>query len=146
MKKSRIFILLAVAVTIFIFASSMQTAEVSSGTSGRLLTLINKLLSGTPISLTHKMIRKIAHFAEFFAQGLFLSLAGVFSLKGIKNHLVNIAFAGLSTACIDELLQNFFDGRSSQITDIFIDFSGTVTALLLTLLIFTVLTRRKRDV
>lgn len=145
MKKSRIFLLLAIAVTIFIFTSSMQTAEVSSNASGRLLTLINKLLSGTSVTLTHRTLRKLAHFAEFFAQGFFLSLAALFSLKGMKKHIVNIAFAGLLTACTDELIQTFFDGRSAQIRDIFIDFSGTVTAIILTFLL-TIIIRGIKDV
>ena len=145
MKKSRIFLLLAVAMTVFIFASSMQTAEVSSAASGRLLTLINKLISGTSVTITHRTLRKLAHFAEFFTQGIFLSLAAVFSVKGMKKHLINIAFAGLLTACTDELLQTFFDGRSAQIHDIFIDFSGTVTAIILTFLLVIII-RRVKDV
>ncbi len=145
MKKSCIFLLLAVAVTVFIFASSMQTAEVSSEASGRLLTLINKLLSGTSVTITQHTIRKFAHFAEFFAQGLFLSLAAVFSLQGMKKHIINIAFAGLLTACTDEYIQTFFDGRGAQVRDIFIDFGGTVTAIILTFLL-AIIIRRGRNV
>lgn len=145
MKKSRIFLLLAGVITVFIFASSMQSAEVSSETSGRLLTLINRLLSGTSVTITQNFIRKLAHFAEFFMQGLFLSLAAVFSLKGLKHHLVNIAFAGLLTACTDELLQTFFDGRSAQITDVFLDFGGCAAAILLTFVLIAVI-RRVKDV
>ncbi len=145
MKKSRVFILLAVAVTIFIFTSSMQTAEVSSGASGRLLTLINKLLSGTSVTITQRTIRKFAHFAEFFMQGFFLSLAAVFSARGMKKHLINIAFTGLLTACTDELIQTFFDGRGAQVKDIFIDFGGTVTAIILIFLL-AIIVRRVKDV
>lgn len=145
MKKSRVFLLLAVVATMFIFASSMQTAEVSSEASGRLLTLINKLLSGTSVTLTQRTIRKIAHFAEFFVQGVFLSLAAIFSSKGLKKHIVNIAFAALSTACVDELIQTLFDGRSAQITDVFLDFGGSVAAIILTFLL-AVIIRRAKDV
>lgn len=145
MKKSRIFLLLAIAVTVFIFTSSMQTAEVSSNASGRLLTLINKLLSGTSVTLTQHTIRKFAHFAEFFAQAFFLSLAAIFSARGMKKHLINIAFAGLLTACTDEYIQTFFGGRGAQVKDIFIDFSGTVTAIIFTFLL-AIIIRRVRDV
>lgn len=145
MKRSHIFLILALLVTVFIFSSSMQTATESDHTSGQLLAIINKLLSCISVTLSHTFIRKLAHFTEFFVQGVFLSLAAVYSRKGMKHYLFRIAGAGLLTACADEFLQNFFDGRSCQLTDVLIDFGGTSFAILAVFLIFSLM-RRCRDV
>lgn len=43
------------------------------------------------------------------------------------------ALAGLLTALTDETIQLFSGGRSSQVTDIWIDFGGVVTGMVLAL-------------
>lgn len=145
MKKRNICIFLAVFVTAFIFNSSMKNAAASSVTSGHLLSVVNRALSVINVSVSHNFIRKFAHFAEFFAQGFFLTLAAVFSRHGIFHHITDILFAGLLTACTDELLQTFQSGRSPQITDVFIDFGGTALSFVLILFV-TVMIRRYRNV
>ena len=45
-------------------------------------------------------------------------------------------FVGLFTAVIDEFIQLFFEGRSAEITDVLIDFSGVVTGALFMLLFY----------
>lgn len=146
MLKSRVFAFLAALVTVFIFAASSQSGDQSAELSGGMLNFLMNILGTTGITITHLFIRKAAHFTEFFMQSLFLSLSALYSAKGIKKYRLNIAFAGLLTACTDEFLQYFSLGRSAEVSDVFIDFSGTVCALLLILVISGVSKRRARNV
>ncbi|MBQ7793038.1 MAG: VanZ family protein [Clostridia bacterium] len=143
MKKSRIFLILAVLVTVFIFSNSAQNADTSAQISNGLFAFLSQLLSGFENIITPKLLRKAAHFTEFFAQAVFLSLSAQYSKKGLRPHLVQVAFAGLLTACCDELLQTFSAGRSPQVTDIFIDFSGCAAAMVIVMLCFR---RRNKNV
>lgn len=144
MTKSRVFAFLAALVTVFIFSASSQSAEQSSELSGGLLDILMSLFGKTGITLTHLFIRKAAHFIEFFMQSLFLSLSAHYSAKGIRRYALTIAFAGLLTACIDEFSQYFAIGRSAQVSDVLIDFGGTVSALILILAIVELSRRRAR--
>ena len=140
-RKSKIFLGLAILATIFIFSNSLQNAELSDGDSSRVFSFVSALLS--PIStpwLSHHLIRKIAHFTEFFLQSCFLSLSASYSRRGAAGKRIPVLFAGLFTACTDELIQSFVPGRSSQVTDVWIDFCGVCLAALL---IFLIYRRRK---
>lgn len=127
MKKRHIYLILAVLVTVFIFSNSAQDAGESSRASGGLLVLVQRLFP----FMTDHILRKCAHFTEFFLQGLFLSLYIKNTPRGLGQGWIYTAFCGLFTACCDELLQTFSPGRSPEITDVFIDFSGAAAALLL---------------
>lgn len=129
MKRSRIYLIIAGVITVFIFSNSLQTASRSSEISGGVQTLLMNMLSWTGLPLTHRFVRKAAHFTEFFMQSLFMTLAAKNSRRGLKNGAVYVAFGGLLTACCDEFLQLFSAGRSSQVSDVFIDFFGTVAAI-----------------
>ncbi len=129
MKKSRIFLILAGLVTIFIFSNSLQNASTSSQMSSGLLSSLLNIFPFLQPVLSSGILRKAAHFAEFFLQGTFLSLSGVYSASGFRGSIWKIAFTGLFTACCDELLQTFSVGRSPEVTDVFIDFSGTALAM-----------------
>ena len=142
MKKSRIYLIIAGLITIFIFANSAQSAQESSEISGGVLTFLSRLLSGTGITVSHYFVRKAAHFTEFFMQSLFLSLGAKNSRVGLSGGAVYVAFAGLLTACCDELLQMFVDGRGSLVSDVFIDFSGTVTALAAVVILYLIKRRK----
>ncbi|MBS7297711.1 MAG: VanZ family protein [Eubacteriales bacterium] len=131
MTKSRFYLILAGIVTVFIFSASSQTAQESSELSQGLLHFLMLFLGKIGITITHLFVRKAAHFTEFFMQSLFLSLSAFYSLKGLKPYISNIVLTGLLTACLDEFSQHFSLGRSAQISDVLIDFSGTMCALIL---------------
>ena len=85
-------------------------------------------------------VRKFAHFAEFFAQGAALSGA-IFSVKYYKN-FIYVLLTGLFTACIDEHIQLFFEGRSAQISDVFVDFSGTALSVIFVFILWIFLFKK----
>lgn len=129
MKKRTVFAVLAVLMTAFIFYNSAQPAVESAKTSGFITSRFMEILArfGVQINfdLLDTIIRKIAHITEFFVQSVFI--ANSFSGK-YKKRIVYVLFFGLLTACLDEYIQLFSDGRGGMISDIFIDFSGTALA------------------
>lgn len=112
----------------FIFSNSMESIPDSRTRSEGLLTLLRPLLEffvGKGNTTNH-LIRKLAHFAEFFALGAELSALCLLWSKPLLWTL----FAGLLTALTDETIQIFYD-RGSQVQDVWLDFSAVIFSVLL---------------
>ena len=122
-----IFLILWILATVFIFTNSMQVAEVSSEKSGKIVFLLEKLCSLLNLESTENLtfyVRKGAHMFEFFLQSCMLSGFFILGGKRYTERVIYVLFAGLFTACVDEFIQLFFDGRSGMIQDVFVDFTG----------------------
>lgn len=129
MKRKIPFIIATVLATLFIFYNSLQSKEVSFETSSFFADIVSKILkffgtSPDSETIVH-FVRKSAHVAEFLLQGILLSCC--FSVP-FKRRIIYILFFGLLTACADEYIQLFSEGRGSMIQDVFVDFFGTVAA------------------
>ena len=128
-------LILFIFVTLFIFFNSSQDAVQSSSQSSRIVDTVEKVIKTIKPEMNierHNLtyiIRKLAHFIEFFAQGFFFSIFIYCFSK--KYNIINILFIGLLTACYDEYIQLSSAGRSGQISDIFVDFSGCILAAVL---------------
>ena len=107
----------------FIFARSARTAEDSGAESAVILELLQRVVP----SLTDTIVRKMAHFTEYFILGALLYLD--WRLLGHGPVLLALGLsAGL--ACVDELLiQANTAGRSGELRDILLDSAGAATAL-----------------
>ncbi len=124
-----------IACIVFIFSNSMQVAEVSSAASGRVLAFVKKVLvhlgmPGVANHVTMHIIRKLAHFCEYMLEGFLLMLCLRVYTRHFVKHMSWPILGGLLTALIDETIQIFSPGRSSQVTDVWIDFGGVMTGLL----------------
>ena len=132
MKRRIPFIIATLLATMVIFNNSLQSAEVSSQSSGLIAAFIRTVLSwfGVRPSADNLifLVRKGAHIAEFTLQGILL--ANCFEMQ-YKRRIIYILFFGLLTACVDEYIQVFAPGRASLLADVFIDFSGTVIGALI---------------
>lgn len=71
------------------------------------------------------LIRKTAHFTEFFIMGLILS-----AVCREKNILLPLLTA-LLIACTDETIQLFVPGRSAEFADVLLDTLGAAYAIFL---------------
>lgn len=143
-----VFSVLTVLLLIFIFRQSSIDAENSDAKSIGLTQLINDFFNSINLNilLTNSLIRKLAHFAEYFVLG-FLLCSTVFSYTfKLKLSLIFAPVFGLVVSVLDELSQTFSKGRTPQVTDVIIDFCGVITAVLITsLFIFLIFIRRKKD-
>ena len=129
-RKNRIiFTLIYIAYSLFIFSNSMQDAAESGGRSMAVLQFLERVFGQGVIS--EHILRKAAHFTEFGVLGVLGTVCfGMYGLKPLYP-----AFAGLLTALTDETLQLFSPGRSAQVTDVWIDFAGCVSGVMLILIL-----------
>ena len=135
-----IFTFALIGCIVFIFSNSLQIADVSEGASGRVLGMLQGLLRhlglpGAADRLTMHIVRKLAHFCEYLLEGFLLMLCLRVYTRHFFKHVSWPMLGGLLTALTDETIQLFVPGRSGQVTDIWIDFSGVMTGLLVGLIL-----------
>ena len=144
-----IFLVASILWALFIFSNSLQTGESSGEMSGSVTEAINKLLGAISPSLevTHRFVRKAAHFCEFGVLSTLVSFALYFFFaKSDKRELwclLAIPISALVAAC-DETIQLFVDGRGGSVVDVLIDTSGACAAALIFLGITLIVKLRKK--
>ncbi len=144
--KSAVFCLLTLLWMTVIFMFSAKNADDSTEQSSFITNILMNIFSNVyrNSDLSDKMqiiesmsfaIRKAAHFSIYSVLGL-LSFLSVYYLTKFSNKTPFISLLiCFIYACSDEMHQLFVPGRSGQLRDVFIDFSG---ALLMTLIILAV--------
>lgn len=149
MKQRRIRQIAAVAVTVgmvaFIFLNSAQPAQVSNQVSRGFLSWVEGALAqcGLESTLTNHAIRKMGHFTEYFILGAMLLITvRLFTSKPMR-HVFKPLFLGLLVPVLDETIQLFVEGRSGQVTDILLDFSGVISGILIAFCIIRAIDNRK---
>lgn len=112
----------------FIFENSTESKEESGQKSEIVKEVVNTAIEalGGEEKVTDHMVRKTAHFLEFFTLGAEMMLMCMLHRKSF----VWPAFLGLLTALMDETIQ-ISSKRGSAVQDVWLDFSGVVAALLL---------------
>ena len=125
---------------VFVFFGARQIADVFEGASGRVLGILQGILRhlglpGAADRLTMHIVRKLAHFCEYLLEGFLLMLCLRVYTRHFFKHVSWPMLGGLLTALTDETIQLFVPGRSGQVTDIWIDFSGVMTGLLVGLIL-----------
>lgn len=130
--KAKLFGILSIAWGIFIFSNSLKVGTESAKASD---SIVEKLMStlglNMDVDLLTLLIRKAAHLSEFLLLGLLISLCFYFMKKKFQYNTMTILFIGLSAGVFDEFLQSFMVGRSSEVRDILIDFTGIVLGFLI---------------
>ena len=141
MKKRMLFIISSIAVTIFIFSNSLQDAAESTQQSSVFVDAVVAIAKYLGIAVKRPMavfvVRKCAHILEFAAQSFFVTLC--FDIP-FKKRLWWVIAVGFLTACTDECIQLFVNGRAAMVQDVFIDLVGTFVGFLVIFLF------RRRDV
>lgn len=137
--------LLIVLTLVFIWGNSMESKAQSGEKSRAVLGWVRPFLAffvGQD-RVTNHLIRKIAHFVEFFALGaecgLFAALLGL-----CKRRWTAIPVFGLSAAAIDEAIQIFTD-RGPSVRDVGLDFCGFAAGLVFCTLALLLLRKRRRN-
>ena len=149
MKKSvrNLLLLLVILNLAFIWGNSLLDGEKSNALSDTVIGLMRNI-AGIFISggsdgaasaggsgVISFLVRKAAHITEFL---ILAALLGLLDRNGTR--LPQRLLAGLSAALIDETIQ-LYTGRTSLVTDVWIDFSGFAAG---TLMIFLILRGRLR--
>lgn len=129
-----------------LFFFSAQTAEESGSLSMWATEVLLRLCPWIPLdaAVLHPIIRKLAHFCFFGIEGFLLGLASLNTFRGrFSVGMPVVACAAM--AALNEYRQMFAEGRSCEVRDMLIDFSGAVLGIVLAALIFAACTRAKRD-
>jgi VanZ family protein len=119
------------ATLISLFSTGAFTAENTGHVIIPILHWLFPSISPDGLAEIHFLIRKSAHFTEYFILSLLI-------LRGIRagrkeTHLVWAAIALLAVACyaaLDEFHQSFVPGRTAAVTDVMIDTTGGAVAQL----------------
>ncbi len=130
----------------FIFSNSLKPAEESGKQSRGVSQVIEETVRKVKpdFELPQKLVRKSAHFIEYFIYGILLSLSRFFRPKKNSDFITGVFLAGLITALFDETLQLFSYGRASAVVDVWIDFSAIIVSCLLFCVFYHFIRRRKR--
>ena len=125
--KKRINILLVILWMILIFIMSSFNSTESSNQSNFIVDIITNLFNITNINLLSLIIRKLAHFTEYFILGIL-----IYNLIHSYNKKIYIAIIiCVLYAISDEIHQLFVPGRSCQLLDILIDTMGSIVGIYL---------------
>lgn len=128
----------------FIFTQSLLPSEVSSsesnGVKGFLATIFPP---DTPLgAFISQYVRKIAHFVEFGLLGAELTLYALLFCKNKKISLPSALTLSFFAAFVDETLQ-IFSGRGPMISDVWIDFCGSLCFSVAASLVYLLVKRIK---
>ena len=85
--------------------------------------------------LTDHIVRKLAHFCEYMLEGFLLMLCMRVYTRQYIWHISVPMLGGVLTALTDETIQIFSPGRSSQVTDVWLDSAGVLAGILTALVL-----------
>ncbi len=151
-----IFLVLTLALMLFIFSLSGQKASVSTDTSHSvsrvLLTFLFRgfdVLSSSEqirlIATVDNTVRTLAHFSEYMLLSfLFAANLIFYSVGKIKKALLSLAGCFIFSL-FDEIHQMFVPGRTFQLIDLFFDFLGSLTGLILFYVAVIILRKIKKS-
>lgn len=128
---------LIVLTLVFIWGHSIVPAAVSADESklvGNWITPMLELFVGKG-NVTDHIVRKLAHFCEFFVLGSMIMML-ISSFEKITFLRVSYGvLCTLAVGVIDETIQLAAEGRGARVSDILLDFSGAVTGITVVLII-----------
>ncbi len=123
----------------FIFGNSIASREDSANQSGAIVESINNFLEkvNSPFMIKHVVVRKLAHFTEFFVLGA--SLFGYLLIDKVVslNNTFYTVFASCIVAMTDETIQHF-SNRGSMLLDVWLDFFSATLAIYTFYLVYTI--------
>ena len=123
-KRTKILIVLIALTVAFIWIHSLMPPEMSGEESGFVVSLLEFIFGKGNVS--ELLVRKLAHFTEYLVLGIeLMAYFRVFHLG---------AFHGLFVAALDETIQ-IVSQRGSSLLDVWLDFAGCLTGILIILLI-----------
>ena len=138
MKKYINLVLVIIWMSVIFIMSSFNATE-STEQSNTIVLWICNLLSISNTHIVTLIVRKLAHFSEYFILGVLLyNLVKSFGKKAIFAVIICIIYA-----ISDEVHQCFIPGREGKVIDVLIDtFGGTVGIYLIKT--YTYLTKSKK--
>lgn len=122
-----------------LFFLSTQSAESSGSLSLRVTEFLLRVFPGIPLNAEalHPIIRKLAHFGVFAVEGFLFGLASMESFPGAFSDVLSVFFCAVMAA-LNEYSQMLAEGRSCEVRDMLIDFSGAVLGIVFAALVHSI--------
>lgn len=140
-QKQVILLLIGIFFNMFIWHQSSLPGNVSGEKSDNVAGVVDDALDKINIDTSNvnlgQIVRKLAHFTEFFLFGLVWALFYITILPP-KIALPIALTQGVLTAVIDETIQYFIPGRAMQIKDMLIDSSGVIFAVIFCIVVILI--------
>lgn len=144
-----ILIALIVLTVAFIWSNSIRSRVESEAQSGAVKDVVENILTGGGSKTASACvewiignIRKLAHFAEYFALSVFLSSYAVFFVKSVRAKTLIILLSA-PVAAIDETIQ-IFSNRGAALSDVLLDTLGATAGFAVVLAAVVLVRRLKR--
>lgn len=136
-----IFLIAIIGITCFIFSNSLKTTEETYKDSDSVVDIVKPIVGETDKKDSYTidfLVRKGAHIIEFFALGFSVAAFMFFISEAYKKCLYGWGmFYVLTVGVVDEYIQSF-NGRTSSVEDVVIDFSGAACGILLAIIVYLV--------
>lgn len=136
--KKHKYLILTIIWMIVIFLFSSQNGNVSNMNNMYILDLLKKAGISLEYIVSYKtanfIIRKVAHFCEYFILGVLL--IKTYDCYNFKRSETLSIVTGFLYSCSDETHQYFVPGRGPSFRDVLIDTSGVLAGIIIILLIY----------
>ena len=153
-KKTILKVLLCIICLGVIFYNGTRQGEISQKASKKVINVATKIMRVTPaseeqsnikLSDINYYVRKNAHFFQY----LILSILMCSAVREFKlyemSEIFLILFLILLFPVADEFIQKYIPGRTSNVFDVVIDFSGGILGMLLSYIFYKV-SKKKSEV
>ena len=144
-KKRVVWTLAAVLYVAFIFHNSMTPAVESSRQSGAVVRAVVAALGNLGLEggwVTEHLVRKTAHFVEYAVLGVILwNCLRAYRMEN-QRWLLWQLWLGTVIPLMDETIQLFTEGRSGQISDVWLDMSGVLAGGCVMILCYVAVKRK----
>lgn len=148
MRKRYVWTAVVVLYVAFVFSNSMKPASLSSKDSGFVLRLVQQILApagGLGGLVTEHIVRKMGHFTEYAVFGILLgACVRAWAMTAERSHSVRLAVGFFVPFC-DETIQLFVEGRSGQISDVWLDIAGVFVGVLVWTAFTWIAVNRKKN-
>ncbi|WP_312447889.1 VanZ family protein [Lacrimispora sp.] len=115
-------------------SNSMKPSDISSADSGWVLRVAQESFGSMGISakwLTEHIIRKTGHFSEYTLLGILLyESIRSYGFTAERRYFIRLT-TGFMVPFVDETIQLMVEGRSGQISDVWLDCGGVAFGILL---------------
>ena len=140
-KRKTIFTVLMCLIWIcIIFYNGTRQGEISQGSSKEIIEIISKVVKVSPTTINELgikfsdmnfFVRKNAHFFEYLVLSIFMCSASKHFRLSKSTEVFLLLFLLLIFPVADEFIQKYIPGRTSNVLDIVIDFSGAILGMIL---------------
>lgn len=143
-KRNSLIFLIVWLIVIFVFSN--MSGSLSSGLSKNIVLSITykSSIDKNTFDLIHLLVRKFAHFIEYF---VLAALSFSYFRFSKKENSLYITVYGFCLICsiLDEFHQIFIGGRTGKIGDVLIDSAGIILFLIIIILYKSNAAKRKSD-